>query len=127
MCIRDRVKAARRVCTQRDPRDVPDGYSLSRLDAVVPAASLQQRFWELSATALRRHTKPDHGSLPGHGEQPLPARQSTQRRYLQERSHFAAEREPVSYTHLRAHETPEHLVCRLLLEKKKKTYKIQVS
>eukprot|EP00658_Telonema_sp_P-2_P057220 TRINITY_DN45671_c0_g1_i1.p1 TRINITY_DN45671_c0_g1~~TRINITY_DN45671_c0_g1_i1.p1 ORF type:complete len:158 (+),score=32.86 TRINITY_DN45671_c0_g1_i1:77-550(+) len=32
------------------------------------------------------------------------------------RQHFA----PVSYTHLRAHETPEHLVCRLLLEKKKK-------
>eukprot|EP00658_Telonema_sp_P-2_P076809 TRINITY_DN6806_c0_g1_i3.p1 TRINITY_DN6806_c0_g1~~TRINITY_DN6806_c0_g1_i3.p1 ORF type:complete len:199 (+),score=44.10 TRINITY_DN6806_c0_g1_i3:337-933(+) len=29
---------------------------------------------------------------------------------------------PVSYTHLRAHETPEHLVCRLLLEKKKKKY-----
>ena len=27
---------------------------------------------------------------------------------------------PVSYTHLRAHETPEQLVCRLLLEKKKK-------
>src|SRR5674536_372478 len=26
----------------------------------------------------------------------------------------------VSYTHLRAHATPEHLVCRLLLEKKKK-------
>src|SRR5678815_1277167 len=25
--------------------------------------------------------------------------------------------QPVSYTHLRAHETPEHLVCRLLLEK----------
>eukprot|EP00658_Telonema_sp_P-2_P019068 TRINITY_DN17481_c0_g1_i1.p1 TRINITY_DN17481_c0_g1~~TRINITY_DN17481_c0_g1_i1.p1 ORF type:complete len:139 (+),score=21.15 TRINITY_DN17481_c0_g1_i1:194-610(+) len=28
----------------------------------------------------------------------------------------------VSYTHLRAHETPEHLVCRLLLEKKKEQY-----
>eukprot|EP00658_Telonema_sp_P-2_P050710 TRINITY_DN38739_c0_g1_i1.p1 TRINITY_DN38739_c0_g1~~TRINITY_DN38739_c0_g1_i1.p1 ORF type:complete len:256 (+),score=50.84 TRINITY_DN38739_c0_g1_i1:98-865(+) len=28
--------------------------------------------------------------------------------------------EAVSYTHLRAHETPEHLVCRLLLEKKNK-------
>src|SRR5678815_3026365 len=27
----------------------------------------------------------------------------------------------VSYTHLRAHETPEHLVCRLLLEKKNKS------
>eukprot|EP00658_Telonema_sp_P-2_P024777 TRINITY_DN19974_c0_g1_i2.p2 TRINITY_DN19974_c0_g1~~TRINITY_DN19974_c0_g1_i2.p2 ORF type:complete len:214 (-),score=59.42 TRINITY_DN19974_c0_g1_i2:77-718(-) len=33
----------------------------------------------------------------------------------------------VSYTHLRAHETPEHLVCRLLLEKKKKTTKKSVS
>ena len=29
----------------------------------------------------------------------------------------------VSYTHLRAHETPEHLVCRLLLEKKKERKK----
>ena len=28
----------------------------------------------------------------------------------------------VSYTHLRAHETPEHLVCRLLLDKKKKKH-----
>ena len=27
---------------------------------------------------------------------------------------------PVSYTHLRAHETLRYLVCRLLLEKKKK-------
>src|SRR5678816_3115049 len=27
---------------------------------------------------------------------------------------------PLAYTHLRAHETPEHLVCRLLLEKKNK-------
>ena len=27
---------------------------------------------------------------------------------------------PVSYTHLRAHETEADLVCRLLLEKKKK-------
>ena len=28
----------------------------------------------------------------------------------------------VSYTHLRAHETKANLVCRLLLEKKKKIY-----
>ncbi len=27
-----------------------------------------------------------------------------------------------SYTHFRAHETPEHIVCRLLLEKKKKNF-----
>ena len=30
---------------------------------------------------------------------------------------------PVSYTHLRAHETDSYLVCRLLLEKKKKNQK----
>ena len=29
---------------------------------------------------------------------------------------------PVSYTHLRAHETDSYLVCRLLLEKKKNSY-----
>src|SRR5450756_3087565 len=35
--------------------------------------------------------------------------------------HGAGVPEPVSYTHLRAHETRhDHLVCRLLLEKKKK-------
>eukprot|EP00658_Telonema_sp_P-2_P068626 TRINITY_DN57573_c0_g1_i1.p2 TRINITY_DN57573_c0_g1~~TRINITY_DN57573_c0_g1_i1.p2 ORF type:complete len:100 (+),score=25.16 TRINITY_DN57573_c0_g1_i1:150-449(+) len=33
----------------------------------------------------------------------------------------------VSYTHLRAHETPEHLVCRLLLEKKKKKIETHIS
>src|SRR5665647_2859798 len=35
--------------------------------------------------------------------------------------------EPVSYTHLRAHETDSYLVCRLLLEKKKQKehYKIK--
>ena len=33
----------------------------------------------------------------------------------------AAASAPVSYTHLRAHETVLDLVCRLLLEKKKKT------
>ena len=31
--------------------------------------------------------------------------------------------DPVSYTHLRAHETGRNLVCRLLLEKKKKNKK----
>ena len=33
--------------------------------------------------------------------------------------------QPVSYTHLRAHETVLDLVCRLLLEKKKETKKTQ--
>src|SRR5680860_269571 len=34
---------------------------------------------------------------------------------------YPTPRSPVSYTHLRAHETDSYLVCRLLLEKKKKT------
>ena len=33
---------------------------------------------------------------------------------------LAANLRPVSYTHLRAHETDSYLVCRLLLEKKKR-------
>ena len=39
--------------------------------------------------------------------------------HLGENRFAAAEDIPVSYTHLRAHETSLHLVCRLLLEKKK--------
>src|SRR5680860_1821159 len=35
--------------------------------------------------------------------------------------------EAVSYTHLRAHETDSYLVCRLLLEKKKKTKMMNIS
>src|SRR5678815_575671 len=42
-----------------------------------------------------------------------PFRRHGQRRGRRIRTGLA----PVSYTHLRAHETPEHLVCRLLLEK----------
>eukprot|EP00657_Telonema_sp_P-1_P011272 TRINITY_DN624_c0_g1_i2.p1 TRINITY_DN624_c0_g1~~TRINITY_DN624_c0_g1_i2.p1 ORF type:complete len:166 (+),score=45.87 TRINITY_DN624_c0_g1_i2:42-500(+) len=38
-------------------------------------------------------------------------------------AHSIAPRTPVSYTHLRAHETVLDLVCRLLLEKKKKKQK----
>ena len=34
---------------------------------------------------------------------------------------------PVSYTHLRAHETVLDLVCRLLLEKKNKTHTTQTT
>src|SRR5664280_3618234 len=44
--------------------------------------------------------------------------------FVQQRQVVAGLRvEPVSYTHLRAHETVLDLVCRLLLEKKKKKNK----
>ena len=39
--------------------------------------------------------------------------------YIKRIEKFEKDVQAVSYTHLRAHETPEHLVCRLLLEKKK--------
>src|SRR5678815_5959518 len=38
------------------------------------------------------------------------------RRFLSFKKSSKLELTAVSYTHLRAHETPEHLVCRLLLE-----------
>ena len=38
----------------------------------------------------------------------------------QRKREFVEIHDPVSYTHLRAHETGRNLVCRLLLEKKKK-------
>src|SRR5678816_243311 len=57
----------------------------------------RDRTWvEVWHGAMMYRTTPDHPSVHGDGFM------------------------PVSYTHLRAHETPEHLVCRLLLEKKKK-------
>src|SRR5428012_22478 len=40
--------------------------------------------------------------------------------------HDARRDSPVSYTHLRAHETRHDLVCRLLLEKKKKKKKEKI-
>ena len=39
--------------------------------------------------------------------------------YINDFNRFGRVYKAVSYTHLRAHETPEHIVCRLLLEKKK--------
>ena len=44
-------------------------------------------------------------------------------RYQGQVTFFVSNPTSVSYTHLRAHETVLDLVCRLLLEKKKKPYK----
>src|SRR5678815_717841 len=47
---------------------------------------------------------------------PIPLPTSCRDGYAFRQHVAAARRNTVSYTHLRAHETPEHLVCRLLLE-----------
>src|SRR5665647_3858682 len=44
----------------------------------------------------------------------------TERKAAEKEIQLLAYYDPVSYTHLRAHETDSYLVCRLLLEKKKK-------
>eukprot|EP00658_Telonema_sp_P-2_P017406 TRINITY_DN16760_c0_g1_i3.p1 TRINITY_DN16760_c0_g1~~TRINITY_DN16760_c0_g1_i3.p1 ORF type:complete len:138 (+),score=44.41 TRINITY_DN16760_c0_g1_i3:20-433(+) len=62
----------------------------------------------LQLTQLTQHQQ-SQSSPQQHHQQPLHATNS-----------IRIGKRPVSYTHLRAHETPEHLVCRLLLEKKKK-------
>eukprot|EP00658_Telonema_sp_P-2_P021452 TRINITY_DN18541_c0_g1_i1.p1 TRINITY_DN18541_c0_g1~~TRINITY_DN18541_c0_g1_i1.p1 ORF type:complete len:260 (+),score=86.05 TRINITY_DN18541_c0_g1_i1:155-934(+) len=54
-------------------------------------------------------------------QEQLQQQQTETEQILREFGHKIRTVGPVSYTHLRAHETPEHLVCRLLLEKKKKT------
>src|SRR5680860_1749086 len=56
------------------------------------------------------HARPSRGERRPHGAHRLLWRRRGRRRHLAE---------PVSYTHLRAHETDSYLVCRLLLEKKK--------
>src|SRR5665213_1186172 len=60
--------------------------------------------------------------LASTGASPLLAQDGPNRRPLLERmpSYTAWYYDAVSYTHLRAHETGRNLVCRLLLEKKKK-------
>ena len=49
----------------------------------------------------------------------LPKYEITEKYHVQAATHRWDKNIPVSYTHLRAHETRSNLVCRLLLEKKK--------
>ena len=76
----------------------------STLDRSSAASDVYKRQGELQAAARReRQEERDQ-------EQPTP----------EEHLQAQAILPPVSYTHLRAHETVLDLVCRLLLEKKKK-------
>src|SRR5660398_304711 len=70
-----------------------------------------------SSPAPPRLARPRPSSPFRRGSLPSLSRQS-----CHQRPHTVA-LNPVSYTHLRAHETKANLVCRLLLEKKKKTKK----
>src|SRR5665811_2532220 len=102
MCIRDRRSPSSATTWRRSdgtyPRCTSDGRTQHRL-------------------GIRK-------SLSRSGSQPNPSiwesnshRQYSENLNLVSKLHI---RKPVSYTHLRAHETVLDLVCRLLLEKKKK-------
>eukprot|EP00658_Telonema_sp_P-2_P078774 TRINITY_DN7460_c0_g1_i5.p1 TRINITY_DN7460_c0_g1~~TRINITY_DN7460_c0_g1_i5.p1 ORF type:complete len:101 (-),score=17.25 TRINITY_DN7460_c0_g1_i5:111-413(-) len=94
MCIRDRY--------QRRVRGLIDAIGCSP---------------QLGSSAASRYRAPD-----GPQDRPRSPRRRCPGscRPRQHRVSIRRSRTAVSYTHLRAHETPEHLVCRLLLEKKKK-------
>ena len=88
------IKAANELCQQLLPLH-PKHTELVYMSAVCARYS-QQLSRALELCQQLQSLAPDFG------------------RAFQEQGHIS-----VSYTHLRAHETPEHLVCRLLLEKKK--------
>ena len=73
---------------------------------------------------LREDLRPQLRRLMIGGEQPVVYVTHDQQEAMALADRIAVMREgriePVSYTHLRAHETLRYLVCRLLLEKKKK-------
>eukprot|EP00656_Telonema_subtile_P046845 TRINITY_DN53445_c0_g1_i2.p1 TRINITY_DN53445_c0_g1~~TRINITY_DN53445_c0_g1_i2.p1 ORF type:complete len:144 (+),score=29.02 TRINITY_DN53445_c0_g1_i2:82-513(+) len=83
-------------------------YVCGMLQLYVPGASLQINDWSAEASFLLKrmlHELPDERI--GCGD-------------------IVEDPWPVSYTHLRAHETVLDLVCRLLLEKKKQTHYINI-
>ena len=75
----------------------------------------------LSYISMNPHQWQEHSYVACCGTSPIPVLQmlklETQIVYLCLDNDKAG---PVSYTHLRAHETGRNLVCRLLLEKKKR-------
>src|SRR5678816_1629550 len=71
---------------------------------------------------LRAETDSKFAELVGQGDKMAQVRRTVEKVAVSDTTVFIAGESgtgTVSYTHLRAHETPEHLVCRLLLEKKK--------
>src|SRR5665213_4279845 len=102
---------------------VPGGVDRSGVDRVVPALLWQverlARRHTVHIFALRQEADPGHWNLLGANVHNIGTGNGRRRRLL---SWFNAEHKrepfdvmPVSYTHLRAHETGRNLVCRLLL------------
>ena len=80
------------------------------------ADNMEQAFKEFTAKKLQREERPSIRKNIAASKEKAAARNADRaKEKFKERG-----LSPVSYTHLRAHETDSYLVCRLLLEKKKK-------
>src|SRR5428012_20058 len=68
---------------------------------------------------IRRHPEPNQGGPSAASEVYRDRIYYLYSKYHRDCVRVVIHQDPVSYTHLRAHETRHDLVCRLLLEKKK--------
>src|SRR5678815_3826414 len=92
-----------------------------------PVQSLSRLPWKSESLTVRRRGRGAYPNVEGRGASGRSYRnESSSSIHVRCRKSRESPLPPargsswsVSYTHLRAHETPEHLVCRLLLEKKK--------
>src|SRR5665254_21694 len=130
MCIRDRERRERRVERAARPEQ-HRGHRPARAIVSLIHISEPTRLLSISYAVFclkKKHKRPIstrvRSSAASDGYKRQGATRASRRASRPAR---AAPRPPpgeshrVSYTHLRAHETPEHLVCRLLLEKKTQT------
>src|SRR5674536_287569 len=127
MCIRDRAPlgAPSRRLTGAGPRFLTNRFvlPLSLIHISEPTRLLSISY---AVFCLKKKRRPPRSTLSSSSAaSDVYKRQGASRRSIAAsyRRRAALSDQPfrlasVSYTHLRAHETPEHLVCRLLLEKK---------
>eukprot|EP00657_Telonema_sp_P-1_P005679 TRINITY_DN2323_c0_g1_i1.p1 TRINITY_DN2323_c0_g1~~TRINITY_DN2323_c0_g1_i1.p1 ORF type:complete len:380 (+),score=73.96 TRINITY_DN2323_c0_g1_i1:269-1408(+) len=103
---------------QQQHLQAPVAQPLERTKSVLASLREGKSLVDPPATHMSQHVASFFdGTLPGQRSEPEPSAQIGNAQLRQ----AAPGPNPVSYTHLRAHETVLDLVCRLLLEKKKKT------
>src|SRR5678816_1451903 len=104
---RDTVPVARRLCFRAVVR--------SRLVARHAGANPKRKPVSNVTVSVNTNTRQLRLRSTPLGSRPVSLSVSARRTFLPQKAKTTPA--AVSYTHLRAHETPEHLVCRLLLEK----------
>src|SRR5678816_4760369 len=121
MCIRDRMNDVCWTC-RRTRAGMPRWWPIPLLPTLPASGSCSTTVTDMAAraSALRDRLSDGDGPIQSAAHH----REGVRLHSRSDRTGASGERRAVlaaavSYTHLRAHETPEQLVCRLLLEKKK--------